>query len=114
MFRPHNKFKICHSYLHSGTQKASARLAGNMKTVGIIGGIGPESTIDYYRKIVAAYCDYDANSNYPQIIINSINMSEMLKRFGEDKLDEIADNLVVEFGKLAAAGADFGILAYSI
>jgi len=82
-----------------------------MKTIGIIGGIGPESTIDYYRKIIAAYCEYDVNSNFPKIIINSINMSEMLKLLGADRFDEIADNLVVEFGKLAAAGADFGLLA---
>jgi len=26
-----------------------------MKTLGIIGGIGPESTIDYYRLVGAAY-----------------------------------------------------------
>jgi len=26
-----------------------------MKTVGIIGGIGPESTIEYYRFIVEGY-----------------------------------------------------------
>lgn len=82
-----------------------------MKTIGIIGGIGPESTIDYYRKIIAAYCEYDVNGNLPKIIINSINMSEMLKLLGADRFDEIADNLVVEFGKLAAAGADFGLLA---
>ena len=82
-----------------------------MKTVGIIGGIGPESTIDYYRKIVSAYCEYDTNGNYPKIIINSINMSEMLNLLGADRFDKIADNLVVEFGKLAAAGADFGLLA---
>jgi aspartate racemase len=82
-----------------------------MKTVGIVGGIGPESTIDYYRKIIAAYCEYDINGNYPKIIINSINMSEMLKSLGAGRLDDIADNLVVEFGKLAAAGADFGLLA---
>lgn len=82
-----------------------------MKTVGIIGGIGPESTIDYYRKIVAAYCEYDDGGNYPKIIINSINMTEMLKSLGANKFDEIVDSLVVEFSKLAAAGADFGLLA---
>jgi aspartate/glutamate racemase len=26
-----------------------------MKTVGVIGGIGPESTIEYCRSLVAAY-----------------------------------------------------------
>jgi aspartate racemase len=82
-----------------------------MKTIGIIGGIGPESTIDYYRKIIAAYCELDVNGNYPKIIINSINMSEMLKLLAADRFDEIAENLVAEFGKLAAAGADFGLLA---
>jgi len=82
-----------------------------MKTVGIIGGIGPESTIDYYRKIVSAYCKYDINGNYPKIIINSINMSEMLNLLGADRFDKITDNLVAEFEKLAAAGADFGFLA---
>ena len=82
-----------------------------MKTVGIIGGIGPESTIDYYSKIISAYCEYDINGNYPKIIINSINMSEMLNLLGADRFDKIADDLVVEFGKLAAAGADFGLLA---
>jgi aspartate racemase len=82
-----------------------------MKTIGIIGGIGPESTIDYYRKIVAAYCEYDVNGNYPRIIINSINMNEMLNLLGAGKFDELTDNLVAEFGRLAAAGADFGLLA---
>ena len=26
-----------------------------MKTIGIVGGIGPESTVDYYRAIIATY-----------------------------------------------------------
>ncbi len=26
-----------------------------MKTLGIVGGMGPEATIDYYRLIVASY-----------------------------------------------------------
>jgi Aspartate racemase len=26
-----------------------------MKPIGLIGGIGPESTIDYYRAMIAAY-----------------------------------------------------------
>ena len=26
-----------------------------MKAIGIVGGIGPESTVDYYRQIIVAY-----------------------------------------------------------
>lgn len=46
-----------------------------MKIVGIIGGIGPASTLDYYNGIInGARMD----NNYPEIIINSVNMTEML------------------------------------
>ena len=82
-----------------------------MNTVGIIGGIGPESTVDYYRKIVSAYCERDTHGNYPQIIINSINMKKMLDLVGSRKLDEVTSYLVSEIEKLAAAGADFALLA---
>jgi aspartate racemase len=82
-----------------------------MNTVGIVGGIGPESTIEYYRKIVAAYCERDDHGNYPQIIINSINMKEMLDLIGAGEFDKVADRLISELDKLASAGADFGLLA---
>ncbi|HEV8367669.1 MAG TPA: hypothetical protein VGQ39_06950 [Pyrinomonadaceae bacterium] len=41
-----------------------------MKTLGLIGGIGPESTIDYYRMLSARYRER-ANGEYPSVIINS-------------------------------------------
>jgi aspartate racemase len=82
-----------------------------MNTVGIIGGIGPESTVEYYRLIVSAYLDRDGNGNYPRIIINSINMKKMLDLIGENQLDEVTDYLVGEIQKLASAGADFALLA---
>ena len=82
-----------------------------MNTVGIIGGIGPESTVEYYRLIVSAYLDREKNGNYPRIIINSINMKKMLDLIGENRLDEVTDYLVGEIQKLASAGADFALLA---
>ena len=82
-----------------------------MKTVGLIGGIGPESTIEYYRLIVSSYLAQEKSGNYPQIIINSINMKKMLDLIGETKLDEATDYLVDEIEKLAKAGADFALLA---
>lgn len=43
-----------------------------MKTLGIIGGIGPESTIEYYRQVVAVYRERRADGTSPSIVINSI------------------------------------------
>jgi aspartate racemase len=50
-----------------------------MKTLGIIGGIAPESTIEYYRLIIASYRKQKQDGSYPNIIINSIDMKKMLE-----------------------------------
>ena len=82
-----------------------------MNTLGIIGGIGPESTIEYYQLIISSYLEYEKQGNYPQIMINSINMKKMLDLIGDKKLEEVTEYLVVEIHKLAKAGADFALLA---
>ena len=82
-----------------------------MNTVGIIGGIGPESTVEYYRKIISTYLKNGSSGNYPQIIINSINMKKMLDQIAAGKLLEVAEYLAAEANKLSSAGADFGLLA---
>jgi aspartate racemase len=82
-----------------------------VNTVGIVGGIAPESTIEYYRLIISAYLDRERNGNYPQVIINSINMKKMLDLIGANRLIEVSDYLAHEVNKLAAAGADFAALA---
>jgi aspartate racemase len=82
-----------------------------MKTVGIIGGVGPESTIEYYRGIVATYREQQNDGNYPSIIINSINLKSMVDFISSDRLDRAADYLVAEVEKLTKAGADFGVIA---
>jgi len=82
-----------------------------MKTLGIVGGIGPESTIDYYRQIVAAYRERKPDGSFPPVIINSIDMTKMLALIGANQMTEVTAYLVGEVNKLARAGADFGLLA---
>jgi aspartate racemase len=82
-----------------------------MKTVGIIGGIGPESTVEYYRFIIASYREQKKDGSYPLIIINSIDLQKMLDLMEANELAEVAERLVEEVRKLARAGADFGLLS---
>jgi aspartate racemase len=82
-----------------------------MKTLGIIGGIAPESTVDYYRQIVAAYRAQKNDGSYPCLVINSIDLQKMLGLIGAGKLPEVTDYLLAEVVRLAAAGADFGLFA---
>ena len=82
-----------------------------MKTLGIIGGLGPESTIDYYGKIIALYRERTGDGSYPQFIINSINMKKGLDFMEANNLAGMANYLLEELGKLARAGATFGLIS---
>src|SRR2546430_16822328 len=82
-----------------------------MKTVGIIGGIGPESTIEYYRFIIDGYRKRKTDGSYPSIVINSIDLNKLIGWMNGRELDAAADYLSVEIEKLARAGVDFVVLA---
>ena len=82
-----------------------------MKTLGIVGGIGPESTVVYYRSIVSAYREQKQDGSYPPIVINSIDLTKMLGLIGANQLAEVTEYLVEEVRRLTEAGADFGLLA---
>jgi aspartate racemase len=89
----------------------SSRLNNKMKTLGIIGGIGPESTIEYYRQFIALYRQRQQDGSYPTIIINSIDMKKMLDFIEGNELVRLTKYLLGEVQKLARAGADLGLLA---
>jgi aspartate racemase len=82
-----------------------------MKTAGIVGGIGPESTIEYYRQIIAAYRQLKKDGSYPSILINSIDVKKMLDLLGRNELTAVTEYLLTAVQKLADAGADFAVLA---
>jgi len=82
-----------------------------MKTLGIIGGIAPESTIEYYRLIIASYRARKPDGSYPPLIINSINLKKMLDLIGANELASVTEYLLGEVHKLSRAGVDFGLLA---
>jgi aspartate racemase len=78
------------------------------RALGIIGGIGPESTIEYYRRAVSALGEQD---NAPSVFINSINLKRMLALVVAGNMAALIEYLLDELQKLARAGADLGVLA---
>jgi aspartate racemase len=82
-----------------------------MKTLGIIGGIGPESTIEYYRHLIALHRERTADGSYPPVLINSIDLSRMLALVGAGEYGALTAFLVGHVQKLAWAGADVGLIA---
>ena len=82
-----------------------------MKTAGIVGGIAPESTIQYYRLMIAAYRECKRDGSYPSMLINSIDMKTLLDLIGANNLAGLTKYLAGEVDRLARAGADFALLA---
>ena len=80
-----------------------------MKTLGLIGGTGPESTIDYYRLLTAQYRE-KADGASPPIIINSVDLQRMIGWMSANEFDKVTDYLAGEFEKLEKAGVDFAAL----
>ena len=82
-----------------------------MKKIGIIGGLGPEATIDYYKEIINAFKNEKGDLNYPEIIIYSVNMSEFLSLMKEKKYDKVTTLLLEKIEGLKRAGAEFAVLS---
>ncbi|MGH8613729.1 MAG: aspartate/glutamate racemase family protein [Gammaproteobacteria bacterium] len=82
-----------------------------MKTVGLIGGIGPESTIEYYRSIISSYREQKPDGGYPAILVNSVNLTQLIEWMNVNDLEKVTEYLILEVEKLAKAGADFGAFA---
>ena len=97
-------------YIAASLRRAQDALTA-MQPIGIIGGIGPESTIDYYRAMIAAYRERRPDGSYPAILINSVDAAAMLGALGRGELDAVAEMMVLELERLARAGAGVALLA---
>lgn len=68
-----------------------------MKKVGIIGGIGMQSTLLFYEELMKA-CQAREVVEYPNLLINSLESWQFYKRL--DRRDELVNYLVAEISKL--------------
>ena len=81
-----------------------------MDILGFIGGVGPESTIDYYRWLITLYREQHPDGSYPRVIINSIDLSRVVRFIEAGDLPGLTAHLVREVARLAAAGATVGLI----
>ncbi|MBU0729415.1 MAG: amino acid racemase [Proteobacteria bacterium] len=82
-----------------------------MKTIGILGGLGPESTADYYKEIITAFNTRYADLAYPEIIIYSANMNDLTEIIKTSAWDRLTEWLLDKIKRIHSAGADFAVIA---
>ena len=76
-----------------------------MASVGLVGGLGPESTVDYYRRILEAWQQHEPNSA-PLMVIDSLDVQRAIRLVGSDR-DGLIEYLSGSIDRLARAGVDF-------
>jgi aspartate racemase len=81
-----------------------------MKRIGLIGGLGPEATVDYYKEIINTFKGETKVPVYPEIIVYSVNMWEFLDRMKRKEYDKATDFLLGRIEDLRQAGAEFAAI----
>jgi len=82
-----------------------------MKKIGIIGGLGPEATVDYYKEIINAFKNEKGDLDYPEIIIYSVNMAHFIGLMREKKYEQATAYIAEKIEALKQAGSDFAALS---
>jgi len=81
------------------------------KRIGILGGMSPESTVEYYQYITRTYTQRFGDYGYPDIIIYSVSFQPYVDWPNEDRWDLVGQGLSQAAQRLEAAGADFIVIA---
>ena len=77
-------------------------------SVGIVGGLGPQSTIDYYRRILEVW-QHAAPSTAPSILIDSLDVQRLLRLVATDRA-ALIEYLMESLHRLAGAGVTFAAM----
>lgn len=85
-----------------------------MKTIGLVGGLGPESTLDYYKRISGAVYERTGGAAYPELILVNADLVHVANLLEAGEMDRLADYLLGWIQALARAGAEFAAIACNV
>lgn len=81
-----------------------------MKRIGLVGGLSPESTVHYYQILCREYNREFGGLNFPEIVLTSLNLQQLVDRFETNDWEGIASLLRAALEQLRDAGADFAAI----
>ena len=82
-----------------------------MKSLGLVGGIGPESTIEYYRFILDGYRERVTDGSAPHLIIDSIDVNRGIAMLEANDLSGLTNYVCASLERLSRAGAELALIA---
>src|SRR5437868_5456182 len=97
----------CRSWVDEDARRGAR--AFRMTRLGLVGGLGPESTIDYYHRILDEWKSAEPESS-PSIVIDSLDVRKALDLVARDRT-ALTAYLLESIQRLTAAGADFAAIS---
>ncbi len=82
-----------------------------MKTLGLVGGLGPESTIEYYRFILEGYRARVPDGSAPHLLIDSLDVNLALGLVAKNDLEALTNYISAAVERLTGAGAEVVLIA---
>lgn len=82
-----------------------------MKHIGIVGGLSPESTVEYYQIICREFNKKFGGLHFPQMTIRSINLEELVGLFKKNQWNQVAKIIVNALHDLEDAGVEVAVIA---
>jgi aspartate racemase len=82
-----------------------------MKTLGIIGGLGPESTIEYYRFLLDRHRMRAPYESAPHLLIDSLDVNRGIAMLDANDLPGLTNYIAASVERLARAGAEIALIA---
>lgn len=82
-----------------------------MKKIGILGGMSPEASLEYYHLFISLAKEREPEGRYPELMIYSLNFEDFCKPASEGKDNQVISLLRRKLAALEDAGADFALMA---
>jgi aspartate racemase len=80
-----------------------------MAILGMVGGIAPAATIEYYRYFIEHYRARRPGGGDPKVVIDSIDLKHFLDLVAAPDRGPLVEHLLAELARLERAGADFAL-----
>lgn len=81
-----------------------------MKKIGLVGGIGPASTVDYYLGLIEKCRAEFGEKVYPEIVIDSVSLTAATDCFAQNDFEGNARLMLKSLADLKAAGAEIAAI----
>ncbi|MHA1125052.1 MAG: aspartate/glutamate racemase family protein [Candidatus Heimdallarchaeota archaeon] len=82
-----------------------------VKKIGIIGGLSPESTVEYYKIITRKYNEQKGKNAFPELTIESLDLQEFTDLMIANDLTKVLNFLLAAAESLMKSGVELIILA---